>query len=53
MSAEHNPIRVVVADDHSLLREGIIALLAGDSGIEIVGQAANGEEAVERFARLR
>ncbi|RSZ60628.1 response regulator transcription factor [Massilia atriviolacea] len=53
MSAEHNPIRVLLADDHSLLREGIVALLSGDSAIEIVGQAANGEEAVERFIALR
>jgi two-component system NarL family response regulator len=53
MSAEHNPIRVLVADDHSLLRDGIVALLAGESGIEVVGQAANGEEALAGFMRLR
>ncbi|MDM5181612.1 response regulator transcription factor [Massilia sp. DJPM01] len=47
------PIRVLIADDHSLLREGIAALLAGDSGIEIVGQAADGEQALERFISLR
>lgn len=43
----------MIADDHSLLREGIVALLAGDSGIEVVGQAANGAEALERFGCLR
>ncbi|NHZ63193.1 response regulator [Massilia genomosp. 1] len=53
MSAVLPPIRVLVADDHSLLREGIVALLAGDSGIEVVGQAANGEEALDCFIRLR
>ncbi|NHZ41740.1 response regulator transcription factor [Massilia sp. CCM 8693] len=53
MCAAPAPIRVLVADDHSLLREGIIALLAGDGGIEIIGQAANGAEAVERFISLR
>lgn len=51
--AAARPIRVLIADDHSLLREGIAALLASDSGIEIVGHAANGEEAIERFLCLR
>ncbi|MFB9240655.1 response regulator transcription factor [Massilia antarctica] len=51
--AAPRPIRVLIADDHSLLREGIAALLAGDSGIEIAGQAANGEEAVQQFIGLR
>lgn len=53
MPAEPAPIRVLVADDHSLLREGIVALLAGDSGIEVVGQAADGEQAIGRFMALR
>lgn len=46
-------IRVLIADDHALLREGIAAVLGNDGGIEIVGQAANGQEAVEQFIRLR
>jgi DNA-binding NarL/FixJ family response regulator len=47
------PIRVMIADDHALLREGITSLLADTDGIELVGQARNGQEAVEQFIRLR
>lgn len=39
--------RVLVADDHRLVREGIIALFENDPGINIVGEASNGKEAVE------
>lgn len=46
-------IRVLIADDHALLREGIASLLAGADGITVVGQASNGQEAVEQFVRLR
>lgn len=41
-----NPIRIVVADDHAVVRAGICALLNGLSGIEVVGQATNGREAL-------
>lgn len=46
-------IRVLVADDHALVREGIRALLAGCSDIEMVGEAADGLEAVEACRRLQ
>ncbi|MBI5088974.1 MAG: response regulator transcription factor [Actinobacteria bacterium] len=39
-------IRVVVADDQALVRSGFTMLLAGESGIEVVGEASNGAEAV-------
>jgi YesN/AraC family two-component response regulator len=39
-------IRVVVADDQDMIRAGIAALLAADPGIEVVGEAADGGEAV-------
>jgi DNA-binding NarL/FixJ family response regulator len=39
-------IRLLVADDHALFREGLRALLSATSGIEMVGEAATGEEAV-------
>jgi DNA-binding NarL/FixJ family response regulator len=39
-------IRVLVADDHDLFAETLVALLAGDDRIEIVGRAADGAEAV-------
>jgi two-component system NarL family response regulator len=50
--ARTSPLRVLVADDHRLMREGTAALLAADSGIEIVGLAAGGREAVELATRL-
>jgi DNA-binding NarL/FixJ family response regulator len=40
-------IRVLLADDHQLVRSGLAALLAGSEDIEVVGTAANGAEAVE------
>ncbi|MCL4396514.1 MAG: response regulator transcription factor [Chloroflexi bacterium] len=46
-------IRVLVADDHALFRQGICALLARRKGIEVVGEAENGEQAVAQVAALR
>ena len=46
-------IRVLSVDDHPLLREGIAAVLQGEEDISLVGEAANGQEAVERFRALR
>lgn len=46
-------IRVVVADDSLVAREMLAQILASDPGIEVVGQAANGAEAVELVAELR
>lgn len=41
------PIRVLVVDDHDLVRDGMAAILAADPAIEIVGEAADGPAAVE------
>lgn len=46
------PIRVVVADDHPVYRDGLRAMLAGWRGAELVGEAADGEEAVRLAAEL-
>jgi NarL family two-component system response regulator LiaR len=40
------PIRVFVAEDHAIVRKGICALLTLEPGIEVVGEASNGREAV-------
>jgi len=45
-----DPIRILVADDHPLFREGVLHSLASDPDLTVVGQAANGEEAL-RLAR--
>lgn len=47
------PIRLLVVDDHPLLREGIAAVLEAHADIELVGEAADGEQAVTLFAELR
>ena len=41
------PLRVLIADDHRLFAEALEAILAADERIEVVGQAADGSEAVE------
>lgn len=45
-------IRVVLAEDHTMVRAGLRSLLAGTSGIEVVGEAADGREALRRIAEL-
>jgi DNA-binding NarL/FixJ family response regulator len=46
-------IRLVIADDHPVVRDGLRGMLAGQPGIEIVGEAATGAEAVALVARER
>jgi two-component system, NarL family, response regulator LiaR len=45
-------IRVLIADDHAVVREGLRAFLALQDDVEVVGEAADGEEAVQAVARL-
>lgn len=45
-------IRLLVVDDHTLMRQGIYQLLSLTDDIEIVGEAANGREAIEKTRRL-
>ena len=45
-----DPIRVLVVDDHSVVREGIRHVLEGGDGFQVVAEAANGTEALERAA---
>src|SRR5215213_8678790 len=49
---EGDPIRVLLADDHTMFREGIARVLSDYGGLEVVGQTDNDEGAVE-LARLR
>ncbi len=48
-----SPIRILIADDHALFREGLCALLNSIPDAEVVGEAATGEEAVSRAAQLQ
>jgi DNA-binding NarL/FixJ family response regulator len=53
MSADPSPIRILAVDDHVLLRDGIAALVAGQSDMSLVGQASNGREAIQQFRTHR
>ena len=46
-------IRVIIADDHHLVRQGLIALLNAASDIDVIGEAATGDEAVSLVESLR
>ena len=46
VGATAQPIRVLLVDDHRILREGVRALLAGEPGIKVVGEAEDGESAI-------
>ena len=50
---EHTTIRVLVVDDHAVVRKGIRALLAEIEGIEVIGEAGDGREAVAQADALR
>src|SRR4051794_11899401 len=47
------PIRVLLVDDHAVVRKGLRALFERDPGIDVVGEAQDGEHAVQTVERLR
>ena len=53
MIAPDGPVRVLVADDHPVVRSGIVGMLAGAEDLEIVGEAPDGERAVVLARELR
>ena len=46
-------VRVMIVDDHAIVREGLRTLLSEEDGIEVVGEAGDGAEAVQVAAQLR
>ena len=53
MTNNRTNIRVLIADDHAVVREGIRAFLTTNPGLSVVGEASNGAEAVEAALRLQ
>ncbi len=53
MKTTSEPIRLLLVDDQALFREGLRTLLSVQSDLEVVGEAANGEEAVQRVQTLQ
>src|SRR5262249_3495284 len=49
----HTPIRVLLVDDHAVVRKGMRALLEREPGLEVVGEAEDGTQAVQAAGRLR
>jgi DNA-binding NarL/FixJ family response regulator len=47
------PVRIMVVDDHPLLREGVAALIATEPDLQLVAMAADGREAIEQFRATR
>ena len=46
-------IKILIADDHAIVRMGLATLLGAQDGFEVVGEASNGEQAVSRALKLR
>jgi len=53
MSDEPSPIRILVVDDHPVVREGVTTLVGGQSDMRVVGEASNGREAIQQFRAHR
>ena len=48
-----NKIKILIADDHPLMRQGLATLLDADPGLQIVGDAKNGADAVKKASELK
>ncbi|CAG0950749.1 partial Transcriptional regulatory protein LiaR, partial [Anaerolineae bacterium] len=46
-------IRILLIDDHEIVREGLMTLLAEEAEIEVVGQAANGKQGIQMARELQ
>jgi two-component system, NarL family, response regulator DevR len=53
MTAEAGPVRVLLVDDHELVRAGLRTMLAGDNGVLVVGEAGTGAAAIGQERELR
>ena len=46
-------IKVLIADDHPLIRQGLVKVIRLDPSLDVIGEAADGEEVIEKAAQLR
>src|SRR5437867_13093074 len=53
MAKTKQQIRILMADDHAIFRDGLRKLIAGDEDITIVGEAQNGAECIKLLAKLK
>lgn len=53
MTTNASPIRILLVDDHPLLRDGVAGLIADQPDMELVGEAATGLEAIDQFRKHR
>jgi len=53
MCGVSRPIRILLADDHAILRDGIRALLSDEADMQVVGEAENGRQALDEARALR
>src|SRR2546422_962738 len=51
MAKNKQPVRILVADDHAIFRDGLRRLLEGDEDVTIVGEASNGAECIKMLAK--
>jgi two-component system, NarL family, response regulator len=51
--AHGQPIRVLIVDDHPLVRQGVAAVVAAESDMAVVGEAGDGRQAIDLFRKLR
>jgi len=49
----HNKIKLLLADDHKIVRDGIVSLLQNEEDLEIIGEAENGEIAIKQVEKLQ
>ena len=52
MQGETSPARIIITDDHVLIRDGIQAMLESEPDLEVIGEATNGREALELCRKL-